>query len=128
MKLSIHFECGFEYNGPVDRKTMNELAKRYFTNFIVRHKEMEWCDVAIYDKPHHDIGASRNLRRYRINIIFARPVCFPANLSELVRTVLFAAILTKNGKGLRYCLNVVVMTGDSVMIIILRRKNEEGTK
>ena len=60
MKLSIHFECGLEYNGPVDRKTMNEMAKRYFTNFIVRHKEMEWCDVTIYDKSRHDIGASRN--------------------------------------------------------------------
>ena len=60
MELSIHFECGLEYNGPVDRKAMNELAKRYFTNFIVRYKEMEWCDVMIYDKDHHDIGASRN--------------------------------------------------------------------
>ena len=36
MKLSIHFECGLEYNGPVDRKTMNEMAKRYFINFISR--------------------------------------------------------------------------------------------
>lgn len=60
MILSMNFECGFEYNGPVDRKTMNELAKRYFSNFIVQHKEMEWCDVIIYDEPRHDIGASRN--------------------------------------------------------------------
>jgi len=60
MELSIHFECGLEYNGPVDRKTMNEMAKRYFTDFILRYKEMEWCDVIIYDRTFHDIGASRN--------------------------------------------------------------------
>ena len=60
MTLSIHFECGLEYNGPLDRKVLNELAERYFANFIVDHKEMEWCDVIIYDKPRHDIGAKRN--------------------------------------------------------------------
>lgn len=58
--LSIRFECGLKYNGPVDRKTLNELAKRYFTSFIYRYKEMEWCDVIIYDEHRHDIGASRN--------------------------------------------------------------------
>lgn len=60
MTLSIHFECGLKYEGPTDRKTMNKLAERYFVNFIVQHKEMEWCDVSIYDKSRHDIGASRN--------------------------------------------------------------------
>lgn len=58
--LSIHFECGLKYNGPTDRETLNKLAKRYFANFIDNNREMEWCDVIIYDKHCHEIGASRN--------------------------------------------------------------------
>ena len=60
MILSIHFECGLKYDGPTDKETMRKLAERYFAGFIDSHREMEWCDVTIYDKSRHVIGASRN--------------------------------------------------------------------
>ena len=60
MILSLHIECGFQSDGPLDRDTLNDIAKQYFTQFILQHKEMLWCDVSIYDRAMNNIGACRN--------------------------------------------------------------------
>lgn len=98
--LSIHFECGLDYNGSTDRDTMNKMAEYYFHRFMSDFRDFSWCDVIVYEasKPHKDIGACRN------------PPPLPHN-THICKNCVYADTFKMNDEIRYVCCNLDMPTG-----------------